>query len=76
MAEDKVYTGTVVWFNSRAGIGFLAPDVGSKDLFIHYTNIKCEGFKTVNAGQRVKYKIGQNHRGDQAIEIEVIKEGV
>lgn len=67
-------TGKVIWFNDKKGFGFLAQDDQSEDLFVHYTNIKVEGFKTLTAGQIVSYAVGHNHRGPQAIEVEVIGE--
>jgi CspA family cold shock protein len=67
-------TGKVVWFNDKKGFGFIAQDDGSEDLFVHFTNIKVEGFKTLTAGQLVSYGIGNNHRGAQAVEVEVIGE--
>ena len=74
MSEAKKFTGRVVWFSSRTGIGFLAPDDGSKDLFIHFSNILCEGFKTLKPDQIVEYELGENHRGPQAINVRIIRD--
>ena len=68
------YTGKVVWFNEKKGFGFVAVDGDDKDLFVHYSNINCEGFKTLVADQLVTFDIGKNDRGPQAICVEVINE--
>lgn len=72
-AKDKVHIGVVCWFQSKTGIGFITPDDGSKDMFVHYSNVAMEGFKNLRQGQKVQYKIGQNHRGDQAVEVKVVE---
>ena len=74
--EGKKYTGKVIWFSSRVGIGFIAPDCGDKDIFVHFSNIVMEGFKTLRPDQIVEYEINQNHKGDQACNVRVIKEAV
>lgn len=56
--------GTVKWFNADKGFGFITPDDGGKDLFVHYSEIKGSGgYATLNDGQKVEYKIGQGHKG-------------
>lgn len=71
---EGICTGTIVWFNERRGYGFLQPDDGGKDLFVHYTNIISEAnFKTLVAGQRVSYIMGTNKNGPQAEEVAVIE---
>jgi CspA family cold shock protein len=67
-------TGKVVWFNDKKGFGFLSDDSSTEEYFVHFTNIKVEGFKTLTAGQLVSYTVGRNHRGEQAEEVEVIGE--
>jgi CspA family cold shock protein len=71
MSEREVEKGTVVWFNDKRGIGFIKPDDGGKDYFVHYTNIISEPdkFKTLTAGQRVSFCVGANKNGPQAEEI-------
>lgn len=69
--EGKRFTGNVVWFNSKRGIGFIKPDDQDKDLFVHYSNIQMEGFKTLSAGQRVEFKIGSNEKGPMAVEVTI-----
>lgn len=72
LSKDK--TGTVVWFNAKTGVGFIARDNGEKDLFVHWSNIVAEGFKTLKASQRVSFDIGENHKGPQAINVVVIED--
>ena len=75
MESREVKFGTVIWFNNKRGIGFLAPEEGGKDLFVHYTNIVSEpgAFKTLVAGQKVSYVIGANKNGPQAEKITVLE---
>ncbi len=55
-------TGTVKWFNSSKGYGFIAPGDDSKDLFVHHSEIKTEGYASLNEGQKVEYEIGQGEK--------------
>ena len=55
--------GTVKWFNGRKGFGFIAPDDGGEDLFVHHTDIQMEGFKDLNDGQAVEYEVGEGEKG-------------
>ena len=68
------YKGVVVWFNSKSGIGFIKKDAadGEGDVFVHYSNIECDGFKSLEAGQEVEYELGANHRGPQAVKVSVL----
>lgn len=71
-------TGTVMWFNNKRGFGYIKPDnmkgVGDKgDLFVHWQQIKVDGYKTLVAGQRVKFSIGANDKGPQAEEVEIVE---
>ena len=70
----KRLTGKVVWFNDKKGFGFIARDDGGGDLFVHFSNIQAEGFKSLTSGQLVSFGVGKNNRGPQAIEVEVIGE--
>lgn len=56
-------TGTVKWFNPDKGFGFITPDDGGKDLFVHHSEIQASGFKTLNEGQKVEYEVGQGQKG-------------
>ncbi len=55
-------TGTVKWFNKAKGYGFIAPDDGSDDVFVHHSKIKAVGESSLNDGQKVKYEIGQGEK--------------
>jgi len=59
-------TGTVKWFNDSKGFGFIAPDDGSDDVFVHFSSIQGEGFKSLAEGQKVTYEVGQGQKGPQA----------
>lgn len=62
-------TGTVKWFNDSKGYGFITPDSGGKDLFVHHSNIIAEGFKSLSEGQKVEFNIGQGPKGEHATEV-------
>jgi len=62
-------TGTVKWFNNAKGYGFILPDEGGEDLFVHYTSIVMDGYKTLKAGQAVTYDIVQGGKGFHATNI-------
>ncbi len=62
-------TGTVKWFSEQKGYGFITPDDGSKDLFVHYSNILTEGFKTLRDGQPVEYESAQGRKGLEATNV-------
>ena len=58
--------GTVKWFNDAKGFGFIAPEDGSADVFVHYSAITSNGFKSLQEGQRVSYEVTQGPKGSQA----------
>jgi cold shock protein len=58
--------GTVKWFNEDKGYGFISPDEGSEDLFVHYSGIEGSGFKSLEEGQKVTYEATQGRKGMQA----------
>ncbi len=64
--------GTVKWFNSEKGYGFISPDDGSSDVFVHYSEIQSQGFRTLEENQKVRYEIGQGSKGPQATGVTVI----
>ena len=59
-------TGTVKWFNDAKGFGFITPDNGSKDVFVHHTAIAAQGFRTLSEGQDVEFEIVQGQKGPAA----------
>lgn len=56
-------TGIVKWFNSERGYGFITPDDGGKDLFVHHSEVKGSGFVTLDDGQKVEYDVGEGQKG-------------
>ena len=64
-------TGTVKWFNERKGFGFITPEDGSKDVFVHHSSIAGSGFKTLAEGQRVTFGVEQGPKGPSATDVPV-----
>lgn len=58
--------GCVKWFNDAKGFGFITPDEGENDLFVHWSQVEGEGFKSLREGQRVEFEIGQSDKGPVA----------
>ncbi|MFH1336321.1 MAG: cold-shock protein [Candidatus Zixiibacteriota bacterium] len=58
--------GTVKWFNESKGYGFITPDDGGQDLFVHFSEIQEEGYKTLREGDKVNFEKGQGNKGPQA----------
>ena len=61
--------GTVKWFSSEKGYGFITPDDGSKDVFVHFSAIVMEGYKTLSEGQKVEYDVAEGQKGPQAANV-------
>ena len=62
-------TGSVKWFDTKKGFGFIAPDDGTDELFVHYSEIKAEGFATLEEGQKVEFEVGQGKKGPCATNV-------
>jgi CspA family cold shock protein len=67
-----VIQGTVKWFNESKGYGFITPDDGGQDLFVHFSEIQGEGYKTLREGDKVSFDQGQGQKGPQATRVEKI----
>ena len=65
-------TGTVKWFNDSKGYGFIAPEDGGKDLFVHHSNVAGDGFKTLSEGARVEYEQREGAKGPEATNVAVV----
>jgi CspA family cold shock protein len=67
--EINVSSGTVKWFNEKKGFGFITPDDGGEDLFVHYSNLATEGFRTLSDGQKVEYEAAKGRKGMEATKV-------
>jgi CspA family cold shock protein len=65
-------TGTVKWFSDEKGFGFITPDEGGKDLFVHHTAIQSNGFRTLAEGARVSYEAEAGDKGPKAVNVQAI----
>jgi len=66
LKEKKMASGTVKWFNSEKGFGFIEQDGGGADVFAHYSNIAAQGFRELHEGQKVNFDVTQGQKGPQA----------
>jgi CspA family cold shock protein len=64
--------GTVKWFNAEKGFGFISPDGGGSDVFVHYSAIDASGFRTLDENQRVEFEVGQGTKGPQAQAVRIL----
>jgi len=64
--EKSMATGTVKWFNSEKGFGFIEQDGGGPDVFVHYSAIASSGYRELNEGQKVEFEVTQGQKGPQA----------
>jgi CspA family cold shock protein len=64
--------GTVKWFNADKGYGFIAPDDGTKDVFVHHSVIQADGYRSLQDNQRVEYTASQGNKGPQADSVQPI----
>lgn len=65
-------TGHVKWFNEQKGYGFITPDDGGKDLFVHHSNIEAEGFRSLREDQAVEFEVNEGEKGPQAVKVRPI----
>lgn len=64
--------GTVKWFNPDKGFGFIAPDDGSADVFVHFSAIEAAGYRTLEENQKVEYNVTQGPKGPQAAQVRTV----
>jgi CspA family cold shock protein len=62
-------SGVVKWFSDEKGFGFITPDEGSKDLFVHHTSIQADGYRSLAEGARVEYESEQGDKGPKAVNV-------
>ncbi|MCF8474311.1 MAG: cold-shock protein [Emcibacter sp.] len=65
-------TGTVKWFNTNKGYGFIAPDDGGKDVFVHITELEKSGIRQLDDGQKIRYEVAENRGKEAAASIQLI----
>jgi cold shock protein len=61
--------GTVKWFNADKGFGFIQPETGGEDLFVHFSAIQMDGYKSLDEGQRVEFEVTEGQKGPQASDV-------
>ncbi len=64
--------GTVKWFNAEKGFGFITPDDGGSDVFVHFSEIQGSGYRTLEENQKVSFEVGQGSKGPQATGVSVV----
>ena len=67
--NEQRQTGTVKWFNDQKGFGFITPEAGGNDVFVHHSAIQREGFRTLTEGQRVEFSITNGPKGLSAVDV-------
>ena len=70
--SNRVAKGTVKWFSEQKGYGFITPDDGGKDLFVHFSNIAGDGFKNLQDGQAVEFEPAQGQKGPEAQNVRAV----
>ena len=66
-------TGVVKWFNSEKGYGFITNDNGGDDVFVHFSDLNMDGFKTLDEGNSVEYDLTEGAKGPQAVNVTVVR---
>jgi CspA family cold shock protein len=70
--EENMATGTVKWFSDEKGFGFITPDEGTKDLFVHYSGISADGYRSLPEGAKVSYDAEAGDKGPKAVNVQPI----
>lgn len=78
MADKEVFYGEVIWFNPTRGFGFISwsdnAGVKQKDMFVHFSDVNCDGFKTLHPSNKVSFELGTNKNGDaKAVNVTVLR---
>jgi len=73
MESDRM-KGTVKWFSRVKGYGFIAPEGGGKEIFVHFSGIEGEGYRNLEEGQQVTYRVEDTPKGPQAVEVRAMME--
>ena len=68
--------GKVKWFNDQKGFGFITPDEGGKDLFVHHSEIQADGFRSLQEGQAVEYELIESEKGPKAAKVRPVQAAV
>jgi CspA family cold shock protein len=64
--------GTVKWFDGEKGFGFITPEDGGKDLFVHFSNISGSGYRSLEEGQAVQFEVGEGRKGPEATDVQAV----
>jgi CspA family cold shock protein len=70
--EQSMTQGTVKWFNGEKGFGFITPDGGAADVFVHFSSIVADGYRSLEENQRVEFEVTQGQKGPQAANVRAI----
>ena len=71
-AVRNMARGTVKWFDGEKGYGFITPEDGGKDLFVHFSNIAGSGFRSLDEGQQVQFEVGEGRKGPEATDVQAV----